>query len=198
MSQLSKILEKNRIELAALQTKSASWFDSQAREMGMKYKMTAESLLRGDAESKGNRIIPGNMYMFLYDPKHKETLPYYDTFPLVFPFMQVKGGFYGINLHYLPYKLRATLLDRLLEFRTSTRYNENTRLRLQWQLLSSSSKFAAISPCVKHYLYEHVRSPFKAIHSADWATAMMLPVERFHKATTQQVWANSIRTIKGR
>jgi hypothetical protein len=48
-----------------------------------------------------NRIITGEMYLFAYDPKTKEDLPYYDRFPLVFPFRKVKGGFYGINMHYL-------------------------------------------------------------------------------------------------
>jgi len=26
----------------------------------------------------------GKMYTFFYDPKHKQTLPYYDLFPLIF------------------------------------------------------------------------------------------------------------------
>ena len=26
----------------------------------------------------------GKMYMFVYNPKHKDTLPFYDTFPLIF------------------------------------------------------------------------------------------------------------------
>ena len=29
------------------------------------------------------KLMVGNMYMFRYDPKLKESLPYYDKFPLV-------------------------------------------------------------------------------------------------------------------
>jgi hypothetical protein len=57
----------------------------------------------------------GKMYTFFYDPKHKETLPYYDLFPLIFVVGPAAGGFLGINLHYLPPVLRAKLMDSLYQ-----------------------------------------------------------------------------------
>ena len=69
------------------------------------------------------------LYMYMYDPKLKATLPYYDRFPLVFPFSKTPDGFIGLNMHYLPYQLRMVLLDRLLTFRTNARMDETTRLR---------------------------------------------------------------------
>lgn len=158
--------------------------------------LRAESLMAGDSANKGNRIMPGHMYMYMYNPKHKDTLPYYDMFPLVFPFRQVQGGFYGLNMHYLPYHLRAMLLDRLMEFKTNKAMDERTRLRLSWQTIGATSRFAAAAPCVKHYLYQQVASPFKAIHSDDWATAIMLPVEKFSGATRAEVWADSLKKIR--
>ena len=195
-SALSMILQKNHVELSDLQNKSRIWFDYLVQGMRKVSNKTPQSLMRGDQQSKGNRIIPGHLYMFMYDPKYKETLPYYDTFPMVFPFEQKKDGFLGLNLHYLPYHLRARLMDRLLELKSDSRYDERTKLRLQWSLIGASSKFAMIRPCVKHYLYKHVESPFKAIHSNDWATALMLPCEQFQKMSPQQVWAESIRIIR--
>ena len=47
--------------------------------------------------------------------KHKETLPFYDSFPLVIIIGKAKGGFLGMNLHYLPPTLRAKFLDALME-----------------------------------------------------------------------------------
>ena len=52
----------------------------------------------------------GKMYMFLYDPKHKDTLPYYDSFPLIFPIEFYGDSFLGINLHYLPPVMRARMV----------------------------------------------------------------------------------------
>ena len=127
----------------------------------------------------------------MYDAKNKDTLPYWDKFPLVFPFRAVKGGFYGLNLHYLPYRLRAILMDRLLQFSNNSKFDESTKLRYSWDLISSASKFSLAKPCVKHYLMTQVKSPFVKIHSADWTTALMLPVERFVGASASAVWAES-------
>ena len=58
----------------------------------------------------------GKMYFFIYDPKTKEKLPYYDLFPLVIPIGEYSGkskGFLGLNLHYVHPKNRIELLDKL-------------------------------------------------------------------------------------
>ncbi len=195
-STFSKLLQKDRLELSQMQYKSSNWFRAQVRKMSGAASLDPNQVMRGDASSKGTRIIPGNLYMYLYDPKHKDTLPYYDMFPMVFPFRQVKGGFYGLNLHYLPYDLRARLLDRLMEFRNNKFMDETTKLRMSWSTLGGMSQFALAQPCVKHYLYQHVRSPFKAVHSQDWATALTLPLQRFVGATPQQVWRDSMKIIR--
>lgn len=202
VSLFTKLLGSNKIVLADLRRKSASWFTQRAREIlrtnpsGMR----AESIMRGDQDMKSKRIIPGDMVMFVYDAKHKDTLPYWDKFPLVFPFKIVPGGFYGINLHYLPYSLRARLLDRLMVMSNNTKMNDTTRLtRLKWQMLSAFSQFAPAQACVKRYLFSHVMTPFKKVHPEDWATAMMLPTEQFQNQTSSAVWNDSksiIRKIK--
>lgn len=195
-SAFSRILQKNRVELSAMQNKSSNWFRSQVRQMAGVAELSPNNVMRGDASSKGTRIIPGNLYMYLYDPKHKETLPYYDMFPMVFPFRQVKDGFYGLNLHYLPYDMRARLLDRLMEFRSNKFMDETTKLKMSWSTLQGLSQFSLAKPCVKHYLYAHVRTPFKAVHAQDWATALTLPLQRFVGATPQQVWRDSTKIIR--
>ena len=48
-----------------------------------------------------NRYHIGRLNMFLYDPKYKDKLPYYDVFPLVLPIQRYSDGFLGINFHYL-------------------------------------------------------------------------------------------------
>jgi hypothetical protein len=63
--------------------------------------------LTGDTNRpQDDRFRMGNMYLFSYDPKHKDTLPYYDRFPLIFPINKAKGGFLGITMHYLTPILR--------------------------------------------------------------------------------------------
>jgi hypothetical protein len=143
-----------------------------------------------------SRIAIGRMYLFHYDPKTKDQLPYYDRFPLIFPFQRVDGGFYGINLHYLPHILRARLMDRLLDLANNKVYDDTTKLKISYQILSSSSKFKYFEPCVKHYLNSHVKSRFLWIPAEQWNTALFLPLERFQKRRKETVWRNSRDMVK--
>ena len=61
--------------------------------------------------------------MYFYDPKHKETLPYYDRFPLIIMVGPAPRGFIGLNLHYLPLATRAKFLDALLGTINNEKYS---------------------------------------------------------------------------
>ena len=142
-----------------------------------------------------NRITTGNMYLFAYDPKTKEDLPYYDRFPLVFPFRRVPDGFYGINMHYLPPLLRAKLMDALYDTVNNDNMDETTRLRINYRILQSAAKFRFFEPCVKHYLNNHVKSRFLQVDPTQWDVALFLPLERFAKASKLKVYADSKKKI---
>jgi hypothetical protein len=166
--------------------KSFTWYQTQVKNLSG---LRADNLLK--SQPLTNRILPGRMYLFTYDPKFKDTLPYFDRFPLVLPFRLVKEGFYGINLHYLPYLARFKLLGYLMELAIDETITDKTRINISWKLLSSSSKFAPVNACVKHYLTDHVQSRFLNIPFQDWITASQLPVENFVGANKNKVWRES-------
>jgi hypothetical protein len=185
------VFERNKYDLKSSLKKSKSWYTQQVLLLS-KQRITPQQLMRENTEDLRARIIPGNLYMFIYDPKLKATLPYYDTFPLVFPYATVPGGgFMGLNMHYLPYPLRIRLLDRLLVFKNNDKMDGTTRIKYSWSLIAGVSKYKMAEPCIKHYLLPHVKTAFKKVDVNDWATAMMLPVERFVKAPKEQVWKDS-------
>jgi hypothetical protein len=130
-----------------------------------------------------NFVSIGSMYMFNYDAKWKDTLPYWDARPLVFPFKLVPGGFYGINLHYLPLEIRAALMDELYKLTNNTRFDESTVIAANYQLLMASAKTRVIKECVKHYLVDHVRSSFTYIYPSEWDIALFLPVAKWQKGS---------------
>ena len=154
-----------------------------------------KQLLTKQSDRMVTAITVGRMYLFMYDPKMKEELPYYDRFPLIFPFRRVKGGFYGINMHYLPHMMRAKLMDNLHTLANNQNYDDSTKLRLSYQLLHKASKFRYFEPCVKHYLNTQVRTRFLWVPADQWETALFLPLERFVGATKQQVWRDSRRMV---
>ena len=192
---LLDVFEKNKYNLEDASKKSRAWFSQQVLILRGQ-RITPQKVLTSNANQLRQRISPGFLYMFSYDPKYKEELPYYDAFPLVFPYATAPGGFIGLNLHYLPYQTRITLLDRLMTFANNDKMDETTKIKYSWQLINGVSRYKLAQPCIKQYLNEHVRSPFRRIESNDWATAMMLPVEQFTKATREQVWTDSRRISK--
>jgi hypothetical protein len=192
---LIDVFERNKYNLDDVAKKSRTWFQQQVLLLN-RQRLTPNKVLNSDEQQLRSRVSPGFMYMFAYDPKYKDTLPYYDRFPLVLPYNTFKGGYIGLNLHYLPHQLRVRLLDNLMAFANNTKMDETTKLRYSWQLIDGASRYKLAQPCIKQYLVEHVRSPFRKIDSNDWATAMMLPVERFVGASNEQVWADSKRLAR--
>jgi hypothetical protein len=150
---------------------------------------------RMDSSRKTNDMEYGYMYAFKYDPKWKKELPYYDTFPLIFPVKFESDGFLGINFHYLPTVLRAKLMDGLYSTLTNKQYDDTTRVRISYQILQSASKYRYFKPTLKKYLRNHVRSKFLEIHVNEWDIALFLPTESFRKADASYVWEESRKKI---
>ena len=179
------ILDNSRESLEWLRKKYAS----------LKPSTFTEAKFLKDQDRRRRNPLVGRLYMFLYNPKTKEQLPYYDRFPLVFPYKKVPGGFYGLNLHYLPPKFRALLMDSLFQTLSNTRLDESTKLRISYNILDSSSKYRWFKPCVKHYLTNHLQSTLIYVDPSEWNLALFVPSEQFRKDSKTNVWQDSIKAV---
>ena len=184
IDRIQKSLDKEG--LAPRTRQSRAWLQSKISSLNA----SQRSLFR-DVDRTTRSAFVGHMYFFYYDPKHKEKLPYYDRFPLVLPIEQYGDGFLGINLHYIHPKERMVLLDKLSETATDKSFDINTRLRLNYQYLKRASKVFEARPCIKRYLFTHVKSRFVEIFADEWDIAAMLPMETFVGAGTNKVYADS-------
>ena len=188
---MAKLIDRIKQSLAkeglSAGTNSArTWLRAKVKELNP----TSRALMADRDRLKGNSTI-GKMYFYFYDPKTKDTLPYYDRFPLVIPIESYKDGFLGLNLHYIHPKQRLILLDKLSETATNKNFDSKTKLRVSYSYLASASKAFEATPCIKRYLYTHIQSRFLEITADEWDIAAMLPVETFVGATTSKVYADS-------
>jgi hypothetical protein len=133
----------------------------------------------------------GKMYFYFYDPKTKDSLEYYDRFPLVIPIEQYRDGFLGLNLHYIHPKQRIILLDKLSETASNNNFDAKTKLKLNYSYLANASRVFEATPCIKRYLYSHIQSRFLEITADEWDIAVLLPVESFVGASNSKVYADS-------
>ena len=148
-----------------------TWYRNRIKELGTPN--TAELLRSGKLAKRPHE---GFLNMYIYAPKFKDKLPYYDTFPLIMYLKPAEKGFYGLNFHYLPYALRARLLDAAGQDKLDV--NAVSRSRLT-------------KPTIKRYLFGYLRSMCLRIDPEDNLTAIMLPVQRFKKASDNKVWGDS-------
>jgi hypothetical protein len=186
--------EAFRAGIQARTDDARDWFRAKVKQLG---KINRQQLLRDEALIRKSRTMMGHMYMYFYDPKHRETLPYYDAFPLTIMVERAPGGFYGLNLHYLKPNTRAIFLDKLTDTLTNDKYDESTRFRARYNLLSSVRKFKEFQPCFKHYLSSQIDSKIVLVQPPEWEIAIFLPTEQFVKAKKTQVWQKSAKTIRG-
>jgi len=164
-------------------TKSATWYKNAISSIGQK--ITAQKLMaQGRLTARPNI---GLLNLFFYDPKYKETLPYYDTFPLVLPLESIKGGFSGLNFHYLSPGLRLRLLENMQRYATSPKLDV-ARFDVSW---SRVKNIPLAKATIKKYLYKHVRSSFLRIDLQQAAIACYLPVQQFQKRPAASVYAAS-------
>jgi len=170
------------------------WFKNKVKELGQ---VNRTQLLQDEALIRKSRAVWGNMYMYFYDPKHREKLPYYDMFPLTIMVDKAPGGFYGLNLHYLKPTTRAAFLDKLGDTLTNTKFDDTTRFRMRYDLLSSVRKYREFQPCFKHYLTSQIDSKIVMVQPPEWEIAIFLPTEQFAKANKRDVWKDSTKQIRG-
>ena len=150
--------------------KSYDWYRKQVQSMTTP---GARSLIRQGKATIAPKY--GVMNLFGYDPKFKETLPLYDRFPLIFPLEPAKGGFYGINFHYLQPGARVNFLRQLSRFASDKNYDKKTR----YNIGELSGRY--FKRTIKHYLTKQVRTSFLNITADEMAIAIFLPVARFKK-----------------
>ena len=180
---------------SVLSKKSITWFRKKVTVATKGDKMSTKSIMSrtNDLTSK---LLIGRMYHFKYSAKWKEVLPYWDMFPLVIPVDAYADGFSGLNLHYLPPKLRARLFDQLISIVSDKNLNERTKFKISYELLNGVRKYKLFKPTFKRYLYTHIRSRFLLMPPAEWQIALFLPTQRFQKAKSARVWQDSKRMAR--
>jgi len=175
-------------DLQGNKQKGASWYRNAVSLIADR---TSPSELFASGKLLG-RPSAGRMSMFFYDPKTKARLPYYDTFPLVLPIDAMRGGFIGLNFHYLPYGARFAFLQQLQTLASNNKFDQSTKIQASYDSIKGN-KYTKVA--IKRYLYSQVRSKFLRIDTDEMALAAYLPVAQFTGRTIGGVFAAARRNF---
>lgn len=177
-----KILEESRTISFQKAEDSRKWFREKAYKIA-KNRIAPTSVINEKKSISIDKKSIWKLIMYNYNPKTKKELPYYDTFPIVFPFSLTEDGFYGYNLHYLPLNYRAVFMDSI--------YGNNS---------TGSSKITTklFEICTKRYILRNIKSKIAVIPEEEWELALFLPLQRFQKQSEGTVWSDSVSRLSER
>lgn len=196
-----KALDKRKIK--RLEKQSVDWF---VHKIGARRRsktpnaenyedFSGEDFLRG-RRGVENRFEPGQMFLYRYDAKTKDQLPYWDAYPLVMPIEIYDDGWLGVNIHYVPPYLRARLLGLIRGTMRSEKLSREAKAKITYGLIKDSSKFSIMKPAIKRYLSSHVKTKIVRVHPQEWENVIFLPMDDFQKASREKVWRDSLRAMR--
>jgi len=184
--------EFSGVGIAPRTKESREWFMDKLSDLK---NINRNNILKDDNLILKNKPRIGSMYMYFYDPKTKDSLPYYDRFPLIIMVESAPGGFYGLNLHYIPPVLRAKLLDQLILNTNNKRFDDTTKMKINYSMLTSIRKLRWYEPCFKRYLFKHIQQRIVMVPAPEWEIATFLPTEQFKKSKKNTVWKESRKLL---
>jgi len=188
MSNLFQTVEQEafRAGIQPRTKESRDWFRKKVQNM----RVNRRQLMKEDPIELKSRTASGGMYMFFYDAKHRDKLPYWDAFPLVIVVGPAEKGFYGMNLHYLPIPLRAKFLDGLMDITNNKKFDESTKFSVSYDYLNRAAKLKYFRPCWKHYLTSQVEGKLAYVSAPEWEIATFLPTAQW-RGNKGQVYKDS-------
>jgi len=196
-SKLTTLAEEKKSAGHKTMSKDAvAWLQKQINEI--KRPSAIPITIKGEVsrQKQPGQLRIGMMYCYYYDPKTKDELPYWDRFPMVLVLEKYNDGFLGLNIHYLPVKYRVAFLQKLMKYAQLTPDDDIKRMRISYDILTATKRYAEFRPCLKRYLYSHLRSRILMIEPNEWDVATMLPIQQFRGAKPQKVWQDSVKEWK--
>ena len=142
------------------------------------------------------QFTPGKLYLFGYNPKTKNELPYYDSFPMILLLDYTENGFIGLNFHYLYQIDRQMFFNKLVRYVNDTKFDKNPDAYLNVSYANIKiAKNSYYKPTIKRYYYKNIVTKITEIPPIYWKFMLFLPLERFQKEVKESVWKESRRKI---
>ena len=153
--------------------------------------------------SRPKRLLNGQLLFFKYIPTdekflERKTKNYYDIFPLIFVTETHRGGFQGINLHYLSPDMRIMLFDtieKLLPIIPGYKIEAN-RTKINYEKLKrSKTTLKFFAPCYRQYRWSGLQKPPIAIPYQFWKLLVEKDLGYFMKGKKSSIYLDSLSDI---
>jgi hypothetical protein len=137
----------------------------------------------------------GYIYFFNYLPPNAKELPFYDRFPLVLSLGFEGSKLIGVNLHYLPPRIRLYVVYKIMKS-LSTNTKEGVRIKIN-SILSSRVIRKYIMILGEQYDMRGIRSKIKLVAPEEFVVMSFLPMQKFAKKQQPQVIQHINKIFRG-
>jgi len=146
------------------------------------------------------RLFQGQLIFFKYKPVSKSHISrntYYDSFPLVLVTNVYRGGFEGVNLHFLGDDFRKYLFDSVMRDLPTIKGSQEWRSRLliDYDRLAARKKFRFFKPCYRSYLWKGMKRRPVVVPFDMWEEMVNHSVGRFREAKPEIVYIHTRKKI---
>jgi hypothetical protein len=147
-----------------------------------------------------NRLMPGQMVFFKYRPISESFISrntYYDRFPLVLITDVYRGGFDGVNVHFVDEVNRKFLFDSIMRELPTIKAAEEwrTRLMVNYDRLAAKRKFIYFKPCYRKYKWKGMERRPAIVPFELWEDMVASNTSRFITAKQTTVYTESRRKV---
>lgn len=184
-------------------TSSIKWFSTKIQKIKNETKgkinpesnSTKKTILNESKSSKTFRFKkPGYMYFFQYVPPNAKQLPFYDEFPIILSLGFTANYAIGINLHYLPPRIRLLFALQITKSMVDAK-NDISKVRIG-SLLANKTIRKYIYALSEQYYYAGIRSKIKLIGPKEFMIMSFLPMQKFKKKQSPQIYKFINQAIK--
>jgi len=146
------------------------------------------------------RLLVGQLIFFKYAPQdHRfiESNRPFDTYPLIFITTAYRGGFEGINLHYLDPETRSLLFENMRKsFTTLGEPSRTARININYHAMRTKRPLRLFKPCYRNYKWDGIRKSPISVPFQFWETLINQDLGFFRKKRKSNIYLESWKTIR--
>jgi hypothetical protein len=170
-------VEKNQQKPKPINTPQSAlkWLRDSMRGVNKTGKVTDYSDFLKDTTKNIKRKLPGQVLLFKYKPSTRTRI--FDRYPLVLVTGIGGGGFYGINLHYIPPKDRFKMIMLMNTLMLNPKETDPHRIRIKIMSILNKKIFAKYTGVVfNQYNVSNIIGKPKITTPEEWTQFAFLPM----------------------